>query len=199
MILHSLGLFAEQDRGALGDVQVRGAVEAVAPHLVLLVPFVGQRVDIGMLRHGLVESGVEDGHMGNGRHEGLGRLDPFNVGRIVQRRQVLDLFDGIQDILVDHHRTGEFFAAMHHAVADGRNFVNTFENTMVRVGNGFDQQVDGSLMIGAILLMVIGFATGHFVHDERIADDDTFHHPLGYNLFFIPVKKLVFYRRTAAV
>ncbi len=62
-----------------------GAVEAVAAHAVLFVPLVGQRIDIGMFRHGLVEGGVEDGHMRHVGQDRLGRLDAGDIRRVVQR------------------------------------------------------------------------------------------------------------------
>ena len=70
---------------------------------------------------------------------------------------------------------------------------------MDRVGNCFYQQVDSCLMVGAILLVVVGFTSGHFVHDERITDNYPFNHSLGYDRFRIPIEQLVFYRRTAAI
>ena len=83
---------------------------------------------------------------------------------------------------------------MHHAVADGRDLVDALEHTVGRVGNRFDQQVDGGLVVGTVLFMPVGLAAGNLVHDEGVADDDAFDHSLGDNLFFIPVEKLVFYR-----
>jgi hypothetical protein len=54
-------------RGALGDIVVRGAVKAVAAHPVLAVEVLGNRIAVGGARHGLMESGVEHGHL---RHAG---------------------------------------------------------------------------------------------------------------------------------
>jgi hypothetical protein len=67
------------------------------------------------------------------------------------------------------------------------------------VGDGPDEKIDGSLVVGAILLVMVGFTARNFVHDERIADDNTLHHPLGHNLFSFPVEELVFDGRAAAV
>ena len=49
--------------GLLGGVAVARAVRAVAADLVLVVVAHGQRVHVGLRRHGLVEGGVEDGSL----------------------------------------------------------------------------------------------------------------------------------------
>jgi hypothetical protein len=51
--------------GLQGDVAVRRTVEAVAADAVLLVKVVGQAVEVGVGRQGLVEGGVEDRHVGH--------------------------------------------------------------------------------------------------------------------------------------
>ena len=40
-------------------------METIAANAMVFVPFVGQRIDVGALRHGGVEGGIEHGHMGN--------------------------------------------------------------------------------------------------------------------------------------
>ncbi len=57
-------LLAQHSGSALGDILVRGAVEAVAADLVLLIVLVGQGIHIGLGGHGLMEGGVEHGHLG---------------------------------------------------------------------------------------------------------------------------------------
>ena len=106
----------------LGHVKVRGAVEAVAADLVLAVVFVGERIDVGLFGHGLVEGGVEGPGHGDAGQDLLAGLDADDVGRVVQRRQRDALFQGVQDGFGDRHGAVEFFAGVDHAVADGEYF-----------------------------------------------------------------------------
>ena len=46
---------------------------------------------------------------------------------------------------------------MHDPVADSGNLVNVFQYTMDRVCNRFDEQIDGILVIGAVLFVMISF------------------------------------------
>ena len=86
--LEGLDGLAQHVGGPLGDVLVAGAVEAVAAHLVLLVVFIGQGVGVGHGGHGLVEGGVEHGHLGHaGPHDGGAGLDAQDVGGVVQGSQ----------------------------------------------------------------------------------------------------------------
>ena len=55
----------EQLRRAEGDVPVRRAVEAVAPHPVLLIEGVGDTVEVRVLGYGLVEGRIEHGDLRN--------------------------------------------------------------------------------------------------------------------------------------
>ena len=103
--------------GLQGDVAVGAAVEAVAADAFVLVQLVGQAVEVGVGRQGLVEGGVEDRHVGHAGQALHGDPDAVEVDRVVQRgehRQGLDLADHLRG---DHHRAGELAAAMHDPVA----------------------------------------------------------------------------------
>jgi hypothetical protein len=80
-----------------------------------------------------VERGIENGDVGNIGKNGADGLYSGDIGWIVQRGEMLDRFNGIDDIIVDQHRPGEFLTAMHHAVPDGGNLVYIFEHPMLGV------------------------------------------------------------------
>ena len=75
--------FAQDLGGSSGYVPVRGAVEAVFADVLIRIEFVRQRVEIGVLGHGLVKSGVENGDVGHVRKKLFGRRDTVQIGRVV--------------------------------------------------------------------------------------------------------------------
>jgi hypothetical protein len=101
------------------NVAVRGAVEAVAADAILLVKVVGQAVEVGVGRQGLVEGGVEDGDMRQVRELLHGLADAVHIDRVVQWRKNRKGFDIGDDRRRDDHCAGELAAAMDDAVADG--------------------------------------------------------------------------------
>ncbi len=176
-----------------------GAVKTVAAYAVFFVPLDRQRIHVGMFRHGLVKRGVENGNMRHVRQVGQAGFDPGNVRRIVQRRQVLYFLDGVEDLIVDHHRAGEFFAAVHDPVPDSGDVIHAVNDAGLFFNQGLQDQVDGDLMVRAFILFSVGFPAGDFVNDKRIADRDSFNHPLGDNFLFLPVVKLVLDGRTSTI
>ena len=105
-------------RGALADVAVAGAMEAVAAHTVLAVQLLRHRVAIGVLGQALVEGGVEYRDLRQLGEQLERRLDALQVGRVVQRCQRRGGADRQQADGVDATGRGEMLAAVHHAVAD---------------------------------------------------------------------------------
>ena len=97
-------------------------MKAVTAHLVAAVELVGEGVQVSALRQGLVERRVEDGDLRQARPEQLpGGLNAFDVGRVVQRRQLDHVFDAVEHFVGDEDGVREALAAMHDAVADGVN------------------------------------------------------------------------------
>ena len=86
--LGALGLHAQELQGASADIAVRGAVETIAAHAVLLVQLIGDGIHIGLGGHGLVESGIKDTYLRQTGHEFLHGIDTLQVGRVVQGSQV---------------------------------------------------------------------------------------------------------------
>ena len=113
-----LDRYAGQFGGALADVAMAGAVEAVAAYAMLLVQHIRYGVAVSVLGHGLVESGVEHADLRQLGEQIDGGVDAAQVGRIVQRRQLNVGFDAGQGFVGEQRGGEEFFAAMHHAVAD---------------------------------------------------------------------------------
>ncbi|MNZ77008.1 hypothetical protein D3C78_955310 [compost metagenome] len=119
-----------------------GAVEAVAAHAVFLVQEVRHGVAVGAIRHALVEGGVEDADLRQGREQVHGGVDAAQVGRVVQRGELDVGFDAGQGFFVEQGGGEEALAAMHHAVADA---------VQVAAGGVLDARQDlgkGRLVVG---------------------------------------------------
>ena len=119
---HAVELFhrnVQQRRRLVGDIFVRGAVEAVAADAVVCVELVRHGVAPGVLGQGAVEGGVEHGHLRHVRPLLRDGADAQHVGGVVQRGQRVEPFDGAGDLVVDQHGLAEPLAAVHHAVPHG--------------------------------------------------------------------------------
>ena len=71
-------------------------MEAVATDAVLLVKLIGNGIHESLGRHGLVEGGVEDAHLGQTGHKLLDGVDALQVGGVVQGSQVRALLEGLE-------------------------------------------------------------------------------------------------------
>ena len=163
-------------------------METVTADSVLLVPLVGERIDVRLFRHGLMKGGIEDGDVGDIRENRLRCLDPGDVGGIVERRQVRDLLDSLQHALVDPHGAGEFLATVHDPVADRGNLVDVLEDTDFGVEEGLGDQIHRHRMVRAVEFLSVLLTAGNLVNDEGPADGDTLHQPLGDYLLLFPVE-----------
>ncbi len=107
---------------------------------------------------------------------------------------MLDFLDGVEDFVINANRTGELFATVDDAVADGGNLCYFIDDTIFAVGQDLDDQVNCNPVVGTFIFFPVGFPAGNFVNNKRVANGDTFNHPLGDDFLFLPVIQLVFYR-----
>ena len=108
----------QQGGGPLAHETVTGAVEPEASHPVPGVPLLGYRIAEGPGRHGLVERGVERGHLREFGPQGADRFDAGQVRRVLQRRQRNERADRGDHVVVHQDRGAEPLAPVHHPVAD---------------------------------------------------------------------------------
>jgi hypothetical protein len=100
-------------------VAVRGAVKAVAAHLVAAIELVGDGVEVRVRRQRAVEGGVEHRDLRHARAQDRRRgADALEVGRVVQRREIDRVLDPLQYLVVDPHRAREALAPVHDPVTD---------------------------------------------------------------------------------
>src|SRR5215467_11708836 len=94
-------------------------MESVTTNVVARIEVIRQRIEIGVVRHGLVEGRIKYGHFGHFRAEELPRgSNGCKVIGVVKRRQVNAFFDAIQYFVRNQSRIAEKFTSMNHAMSD---------------------------------------------------------------------------------
>ena len=126
----------------LCNILMARPMETVTAHAILFVIFIGKGIHEVFGRNGLVERGVEHGDLRRVRQDILHRKDTFQIGRIVQGGQFEASLDLLFDGFVDDRAVLEIFAAMRHAVSDGRQFGNAVQYAVIGIHQCFEDQVD---------------------------------------------------------
>ena len=165
-------LFAENLGGFAGHEAVACAMGAVAADFVFFVELVGDAVEVGLARHGLVEGGVEHGDLREAREELGGAFHAGGVCGFVERGEQRDAADVVDDFL-RHLFALDVLAAVHHAVADGFDSVGEFlfGEELLHFGNCFGVgraiEIEVDVAFGALGLYVAVHAD---IFDEAAGD-----------------------------
>ena len=199
--LELLDGLAEHIGRALGNILVRGAVEAVAADLVLLIVLIGKSIGVSHGRHGLVEGSVEHGDHGHAGHELLAGLDADDVGGVVERGEGIALLDCLHDLVGDDDGLGKLFAAVDDAVADSVDLLHGADDAVLlvdeRVQHGLDGLVVGGHGDGSGL---DGFLAGKLgLIGEQTVDADTLAQTLRQQLARGGVEQLILQGRRTCV
>ncbi|MDF2970806.1 MAG: hypothetical protein K0R61_1256 [Microvirga sp.] len=93
-------------------------MEAVTPHAAFahLTRQREQGRDVGLR---VVEARVEAGNLRNPRQAAAHNPDRLQVVRLMQGRERHQLFERLDNVVVDKHRSREGLSAMNHPVPDG--------------------------------------------------------------------------------
>ena len=189
-LAHELG-------GTSRDIAVRGAVEAVAAHGVLLEVLVGKRVEEGLGGHGLVERRVEDGDLRDvGAHELDAALDAVDLGAVVERRELDEALEAGHR-LGRHENRGLEVSAVGHAVTGRVNLGKAPDDAVLGVSEGSEDGLHGLLVRGHGHVRVEGNVTA--LVNEVSIDADALAKALGQHRLRVVVDELVLERRAACV
>ena len=126
--LNAVVRLADHFSDLLGNEGVAGAVEAIAADLVIPVIVHGDRVHISLLGHGLMESSIKDSYHGSLGHQSLAGIHADEVGGVVQRSQIGDILDSLNNFISNDSGGSELLAAMDDAVADSADLVERLQN-----------------------------------------------------------------------
>ena len=181
---------------------VARTVKTVTPYAVLLVIFIGKPVDVAAGRHGLVERRIETYHLRYGRTELLHGVDTFQVGRVVQRGQLHELFYPIYHLVVHEHAPVEEITAVRHTVSDRPDIVQGGYHARFGIGDGLEDKVYPFRMVGNVRRELQTRFARRLMGDDAAFDTDAFYEPLGKKRVLARgdhVDNLILYRRAAAV
>jgi hypothetical protein len=78
------------------------------------------------------------------------------------------------------------------SVPHGRDVLDVVKDAVVLVDQGVHDELDGHLVVRALLGNLEVFPAGNLVHDEGTAHRDPLHAAGGLGLFLVPVVKPVF-------
>src|SRR5262245_44580561 len=121
----------------VGHVTMRRAMKAIAPDAVTAVELIGDRVQIRRLGQSLMKGSIENCDLRESGAKHLARSEyAFDIRRIVERRELHAIFNGLQHLIADQHRLLEVFSPMDHAVPDCMDVGNTFDLTGTTFGTG---------------------------------------------------------------
>ncbi len=145
--LQALDRALHELRGASGDIVVGGPVEAVPPDPELLVESVGEAVNERPGRDRLMKRGVENPDLEDPGEQGFAGLDPLQVVRVMQRRELDALPDRGLDLLGDQGRFGEIFAAVDDAVADAVDLALVPDDAVLGMEQQGEDHLDGDAVV----------------------------------------------------
>ena len=188
----------QKRRCALGDVAMGGAMGAVLADRVLLVQLVGQRVHVGLRRQRLEERRVEDGHHGHAGHMLLTGTDSHERRLVVQGRELCQLVDLGDDVVVDEHRPVEVLAALHDAVPHGVDLVERVDGAVGTARHRLQHQRHRFVVVGH-LRVDDRFVVVKPVLVERLGRAHPLADALGEQLLALDVEQLVLQGRGAGV
>ena len=161
----------------------------------------GQGVEVVHGGNGLMERGVEDRHLRRTGQHLLDRENAFQIGGVVQRRDLEQRADLPLHIFVDDAALGEEFAAVRHAVTDGFDLVERPDDAVRRIGQRVEYQADAGRVVGNGAVQLEILSSDGFVGEDAVAESDAFDQAFGQQRAagLLHVDHLVFDRGTAAV
>ncbi len=151
-----------------------GSVEPVLPDTVFFIILIRDGVHERIIRHRLVERGIEDRNLWYTRQQLLAGEDPLEVSGIVQGCQLGALFYVALDIVVNQHRLFEVFASVRYTVTYCLNLRDAFYDAMHRVYQCIHNHVDTDGMVWYVQDHLIGILAGWLVSEDAVCDADSF-------------------------
>ena len=165
---------------------------------MLLVKPVGQAVEKGLGLHGLVERRIEHAHHKRIRHQLLAGLHAYDIGRIVQGRQVIALPHHIQHRVGNHHGARKFLPSVNQPVSHHVNLRVISDDPLFFIHQRAQNPVHRLLVVlhGACFL---DFYPPARLIVKNPVNPNALALSLGEHLLCVRVNHLKFQRRAAAV
>ena len=126
-----------------------GAVEAIATDAVLLIVLIGDGEHVSLFGHGLMEGGIEyRNHGGILAEYFLAGLHSGSLRRIVQRAEVTESKDILDNLIGYQSGNLVLLAAVEHAVTNSIDLLHAVDNLAFAGGQHIDQSQESLLMGG---------------------------------------------------
>ena len=174
-------------------------METVATDAVLLVEFVGNGIHISLGRHGLMESSVEDTHLGQSWHQFLHGVHALQVGGVMQRSQIGTFLEGLEHLVGKDNRLVELLSAVHHAVTHGINFRQVLNHANLGIGEQREDELHALCMLGDVVHNLFLFAVGELHFHKSAIETHALSASRCHHALVIHVVKRIFYRTAATV
>ena len=176
-------------------------MEAVLAYAVLLVVLHRKGIEVVGGGYGLVERGVEYGHLRHSRQNLLDREHALQIGGVVQRRDVEERAYVLLGLLVDDAAALEVLASVRHAVAYGADLRQVVDYAVLRVRQGLQHEAYARGVVGdghvqLILILARGLVC-KVAFGQTYALDQTFGHQLA--AVAVDVDQLILDRRASAI
>src|SRR5262245_24386725 len=101
-----------------GHISMAGTVKTVTTNTMLRIRVIGHGVKVSLGWPRLVKGGIENGHLGQFGKKLLGSSYAQQVGGIMQRREMIAIFDCGYHLIIDSAGYRERFTAMDDPMAD---------------------------------------------------------------------------------
>ena len=176
--LDVLRLLAENLCCTEGNVSVGSTVETVTTDTVLLVVLVRKCIEICIVGHSLVESGIKYCYLGYTGHDSLTSTDTGKVVGVVERAEFAALFDCCNNVLVDDNGTGELLTAVKYAVTYCCDLAHRSDNAVIGRYESIGNELDSLTVVSHLDVDLVVLTTGNLVLEVTAFDTDTVTHTL---------------------
>ena len=142
-----LDVHAEELAHALRDIAVRGAMETIAAYMPLGVELVRHSVEIGIRRHGAVESIVKHRDLRCAGHEGIDSAETSQVAFVVYRSKVDEALNAFLHLGSDDATLLKEITSLHDAVSHGVDLVETLQTAVFRIYQQAEHKLHAFLVV----------------------------------------------------
>jgi len=184
---------AEKFACAFGYIAMAGAVESIAAHMVFLIEFVGDGIEIGVVGHGTVERVVEHCHLRHARHEGVYGADAPQMSGVMHRCEVDEALDALLHLGCNDATFLKEVATLHDAMAHGIDLVEALDGPDLVIEEAFEHQCHAFFMRGQVGHDLFFLSVFERYLDESLIQSDALHAALSQHALVGHVIKFVFY------
>ena len=179
--LLTLGLYTQELTYTLRDIAVACSVESVTANAILLVQLIRKGVHVGIVRHGLMECGIEHTYLGNVGQQGCYGIYALDVGGVMQRGQVIASCKGFHYLGGQANALVKLLTTVYHTMAYGIQLLKALQHSIFALGKHLEYPLYtgcvlgyGSLHLMLLAIQLNGYKTiGQAYLLYAAAGDDT--------------------------